>query len=216
MYIQWYCSKRKWKLTYQKQCQDKYALNLPVEHLKNFPCVVSCRFWLACDVLVGSLTLTGFALVKQFSALREGCAEDEALLWCIALLWIDDRGLDKVVEGLNVLQGPGCPDGWIVLSVFFTRDFSVPLVETVVLLTKAKCLEGFAFILWVFRLALHTIFSGRTAWVPVRDCDTFKGGWFSLAVLELLGWDRLKGTGLVQGFFFLAFPCSKINCLFRT
>lgn len=175
--------------------------------------MVSCGFWLACDVLVGSLTLTGSVLVKQFSALRDGCAEEGALLWCIALLEIDDRGLDKVVEGLNVLQGPDSPDVWIVLSVLFPWDFSVPLVEPPVLLTIVRCLEGFEFMLWVFRLALHILFSGWTTWVPVCDC---KGCWFSLAVLELLGCDRLKGTGLVHGFFFLAFPCSKTNYVLGT
>lgn len=187
--------------------------NLLVEPFEKCPSLVSCLFWLAFDVLVRSLTLSGSVLVKQFSALTEGCAEKGMLLWCIEFLRIDDRwGLDKGVEGLDVLRGPDCPDAWIVLSVFFPWDFSVPLVEPPVLLSTARCLEGFVFMLWAFRRALDILFSGWTALEPVCDC---KGCWFSLVVLELLGWDRLKGTGLVHGLFFLAFPCRKINDVLR-
>lgn len=196
----------------QKQWQGNNTLNLPVELLGQLPCVVGSVFWLSWADLVESLRLSWFMLSKQASALRAGRAEEVALLWCTALLRRGDRGLDKVAEVLNVLEGPDCPDSWDVLSVAFPWDFAEPLVESTLLFNAAGCLIGFAF--WVFRRALHPLLSGWTAWVPVLDSETVRGCWFSVATLELLGWDRLKGIGLVHGFFFLAFPCRKIILLY--
>lgn len=173
-------------------CQVNNMLNLPVT------CMVSCAF---CDVLVGSLRLSWFMFSKHVSALRAGCAEEGVLFWCRVLLGMADRGLDKVAEVLKVLGSPGCSDR---CSVAFPCDLCV---ESTWLFNTAGCLEDFELMFWVFSRALHTLFSGWTAWVPV--CDVM--GWcFSLVVLELLGWEKLNGTGLVHGFFFLAFPCIKM------
>ncbi len=186
----------------------KNTLYWPVELLGKPPCAVGCVFWLAWAVLVESLRLSWFMLSKQASALRAGRAEAAALFWCTALLPTDDRGLGKAAEALNVLEGPDCPDSWDVLSAAFPLDVPEPLVESASLFNAAGCLIGFAF--WVFWRALHALLSGWTAWVPVLGCEAGRGCWFSVAILELLGCDRLKGIGLVHGFFFLAFPCREM------
>ena len=179
---------------------QKQRPHLPVEL---FTCVVICLFWSACDNLVESLRLSWFMFSKQVSALRAGWAEEAAPFWCRALLWKAERGLDKVTEVLKVLRGSNCPDRWDIFSVAFPWDLCV---ESTWLFDTAGCLVGFEILFWVLRRALPTLFSGWTAWAP--GCDF--GCWFWL-VAELLGWVRLKGTGLVHGFFFLAFPWSEMT-----
>lgn len=180
-------------------CQNKHTFHLPVELLEKLPCVVSGIFWLAWDVFVGSLRLSRFILSEQASAFRAASAEEAALFWCILWSGIDDRGLDKIVPA------PDCPDLWDVSFNFFPLDFPVPMDESTLLFNKARCLAGFALMFWVFRWALCPSLSWQK--IPVLDWEEIKGCWFSVAILKLLGCDRLKGIGLVHGFFFLAFPC---------
>lgn len=158
--------------------------HLPDWTFEKLPCVV----WLA---WAGSLRLSCFMLSKQASALTAACAGG----WCRPLL--------------NVRGGPECPDWWEVFSESSPWHFLEPLIESLFLFNISICLEGFAFMFWVFTWTLHRVFSGWTASVRVLDFKTFFG--FSVAVLELLCcWDMLKGTGLVYGFFVLAFPCNSI------
>lgn len=166
--------------------------------------------WLVWDVLLGSLRLSRFMLSKQASALKAACAEVAALFWCVVLLWMDDRGWDKVPEVLNLLEGPDCPDSWVVSSVAFPLNRPEAFVESILLFNVAARVVGFALMFWVFRRVLRTLLSGWTAQVPVLDCETVRGCWFSVATLELFDCDRLKGTCRVHGFLFLALPCRKM------
>lgn len=199
----------------QKQRRGTSRLNLPVELLEKLPCTVSCMFWGAWAVLVGSLRLSRFMFSTQASALTAACAEEVALFWCKALLETDDGRWDKLAEVLCLLKGPYCPASWDAFSIVFPLGFPVLLVESTSLSKEAGCLVSFALLFGVFRRALHAFLLYWTAWVLVLDCETGRGCSFSVVILELLGCDRLKGIGLVHGFFFLAFPCRENDKVLR-
>lgn len=154
-------------------------------------------FWGALGVLVGDVRLSRFMLSTQ------ACVEDTALFWGRASFKTNDDGWDKFAEVFNLVEGTHCPGGWDV----FPWDFPAPLVESTLLSKVAGCLVSFELLFGVFRRSLHIFLVGCTARVAVFDCETVRSCSFSVATFELFGWDRLKGIGLVHGFFFFAFPC---------
>lgn len=172
-------------------------INLPSELLEGLPFALSCMSWGALGVLVGHVRLSRFMLSAQ------ACAEDAALFWGKASFETDDGGWDEFADVFNSAEGTHCPGGWDV----FPWDFPAPLVESTLLSKVAGCLVSFELLFGVFRRSLHIFLVGCTARVAVLDCETVRSCSFSVATLELLGWDRLKGIGLVHGFFVLAFPC---------
>lgn len=181
----------------QKQSHGAGRINLPFELLEGLPFAVSCMSWGTLGVLVGDLRLSRFMLSTQ------ACAEDAPLFWGKVLFETDNGGWDEFAEVFNLAEGTHCPGGWDV----FPWDFPAPLVESTLLSKVAGCLVSFELLFGVFRRSLHIFLVGCTAWVAVLDCETVRSCSFSVVTLELLGWDRLKGIGLVHGFFFLAFPC---------
>lgn len=120
-----------------------------------------------------------------------------------------------MAEGLTVLKGPCCLDRCDVFSVALPLDFPVPLVDSTLLSKVGRCLVSLALLFGVFRRALHVVLLCWTVRVPVLDCETVRGCTFSVAILEFLGCDRLKGIGLVHGLFFFAFPYRKIKKALR-
>lgn len=186
------------------------SLDLPVEHLEKLPSPVGCLFWGRWDVLVGSLRLSRLMLSTQASALTVACAEKMSFFGC-KVLEMDDGRCKRWAEDFNVLKGPCCPANRDSFSVFFPFDFPVLLVESTMLSTAAGCLVCFALLFGVFWRAMHAFLLCWTARLLVLGCETGRHCSFSVAILEFLGCDRLKGIGLVHGFFFLAFPCRKMT-----
>lgn len=181
----------------QKRSRGAGRINLPSELLEGLPFALGCMFWGALGVLVGDLRLSRFMLSTQ------ACAEVAALFWGKVSFGTDDGGWDEFAKVFNLAAGTHCPGGWDV----FPWDVPAPLVESTLLSKVAGCLVSFELLFGVFRRSLHIFLVGCTVRVAVLDCETIRSCSFSAATLELLGWDRLKGIGLVHGFFFFAFPC---------
>lgn len=165
----------------QKQCQ----VNLPLEPFENLACEVSCVLWPVCSASVGSLRLSWFIFAKQVSALRAECAEEATLLCTVLLLVLDEW--------------------WEIFSLAFRWDLNVEST----LFNTSWCLEGFKFLSLDLKRVVDIFFPGWTVLLPRFVRGPVRGCWFSLVTLELLGWEKLNGTGLVHWFFFLVFPCSK-------
>lgn len=186
----------------QNQCQ---VFNLPLEPFETLSCEVSFVLWLACSVSVGSLRLSWIMFSKQVSALTAECAEDVALV-CTVLLVLAERGPDTLDGVFKELGSPDLPNRWGTFSVAFRWDLSV---ESTWLFNTSWCLEDLKFLSLVLKRVLDIFVSGWLVLLPRCVRGPLRGCWFSLVALELLGWEKLNGTGLVHGFFFLAFPCSK-------
>lgn len=163
--------------------------NLLFELSKGLPFAAICMLWGAQRVLVGDLRLS------RFMSSTQDCADDVAL-FCGKVL-IESY---EFADVLNFLEGPQCPAVWGV----FPWHFPAPCVESTLLSGEAGGLDCFEF--GVFRRSLHVFLLWCRGRVAVRDRVTDWSGFSSAAPLELLGCDRLKGIGLVQGFFFLALP----------
>lgn len=148
-----------------------------------------CVLWGAPRVLVGDLRLS------RFMSSTQDCAEAVAL-FCDKVL-IESWEFTNV---FNFLEGPHCPPVWGV----FPWDFPAPCVESKLSSDVAGGLDCFEF--GVFRRSLQMLLLWCGGRVAVLDRGTVWSGSSSAVTLELLGCDRLKGIGLVQGFFFLAFP----------
>lgn len=162
-------------------------INLLFKLWAGLPFIAICMFWGALHVLAGDLRLSRFVSSTQEPA-------EEVILLSGKVL------IESFAEDFNFLEGPQCPAVWGV----FPTDFPAPCVESTLLSDAAGGLDSFTV---PFRRSLF-IFSlwcrGRLA---VLDSEALWSGSSSVVTLELLGCDRLKGIGLVHGFFFLALPC---------
>lgn len=150
----------------------------------------NCVLWGVPRVLFGDPRLS------RFMSSTQDCAEDAAVFCGKVLIesW-------EQANVFNFLEGLQCPAVWGV----FPWDFPAPCVESTLPSDAAGVLDGFE--LGVLRRSLQMLLLWCGGRVAVRDRRTVWSGSSSAFALELLGWDRLKGIGLVHGFFFLVLPC---------